>query len=420
MTTILGDPEKVRIAATTLSDRAEALASHAGTTRCQQAASMASWGGTAALQFGCAARLHASDADSAADQLRPLAADLRRFAGALERHQSSERLLLAKLDAAERDLRDARTALRLGPLDPTATSPADVTAAVALVRRLTHDLEQVRSDHRTSLRALHFSLTTYTPPTALWRRGMEVYGMGLAYWNLFQKGGASYWLWKTRSPVTDPALASRRIGALTVIEKGTVTGFLEKGWMSSVFRGRAGGVLLKTVRALSGIGTAEAMVPGARDVITGGGYTGWRDPATRAMGLVEISGVLVSRNPETKLGGALMLTTYAVWKAGNKAYDNKENLSDNTFWESTAQQSLQDERDHGMLGPGGVLALWWLENRAETRLTGQAAERIFVLPRRPVRVQLPYGPPAPWHPPVRTPRTGEADPFARFQMVPTS
>jgi hypothetical protein len=99
-----------------------------------------------------------------------------------------------------------------------------------------------------------------------------------------------------------------------------------------------------TTRFIGGARTAAGkaflpltVVSGAADVVTGGGYEGWRDPATRVAGAAGAAGagaLLISASPflftlgpvGVAVAGAAVLA-YGAWSIGNFVYDNRKAIA---------------------------------------------------------------------------------------------
>ncbi|NNG40335.1 hypothetical protein HJ588_13780 [Flexivirga sp. ID2601S] len=73
----------------------------------------------------------------------------------------------------------------------------------------------------------------------------------------------------------------------------------------------------------------EAAAPGIKDLVMGRGHDGPRDAADRAMGLIEVGGVLMLRGPGwSKVVGAVAIGSWAAWRIGGAMVDHKVTLKD--------------------------------------------------------------------------------------------
>lgn len=140
--------------------------------------------------------------------------------------------------------------------------------------------------------------------------------------------------------------AEKLLAALEVFRNGSATGFL------GGIRGALGKLFLP--------GT---VVSGLWDMVSGGGYEGWRDWATRGFGLAGAAGAVTLLVGGTALavsapitaavaGGAVVL--YSAWSAGNYVYDNWSTISDTAgrVWD-TAGRGLEAAKSwaRGLLSP---------------------------------------------------------------------
>jgi uncharacterized protein YukE len=82
---------------------------------------------------------------------------------------------------------------------------------------------------------------------------------------------------------------------------------------------------------------------GAKDVLTGGGYEGWRDVASRGFGAGAVVGGVA-----LLVGGAAIapfaagaVAAYGLWKAGNAVYDNWDTIRDRTtqLWGAVSERA---------------------------------------------------------------------------------
>lgn len=315
MSALALSPGELRLAATALGRESDELRRLAALARCT-VAEPDTWSGVAAAAQRSGQLVWARLLMESVAPLDDLGDLLVRFAAEVEEGQDRIRRWMARKDEAVRELLDVERLLR----------SADEAVRVELERRAQQArqlIEQARAhvaEAEEWLRGRADELAAIVADS--WPASLVQDLTSLGQVRKGVKGLARAW---------QVALGSRELVRLAV-QFARETGVAARKTLTETTR-LAALVALRSPKAMSFAGrfvhpAAFVVLTGVgavTDVITGGGYDGWRGATTRVLGgaaLLALPALAVPFPPAVAAGG-IVLTVYTAWTAGNLIYDNR-------------------------------------------------------------------------------------------------
>jgi uncharacterized protein YukE len=310
------DPHGLREAARRLASAGRALDARGSALAEAGAQTLTAWQGSASLLMLARVREMRRSGEQASHALTSLSAVTGRYAEAAERARLEVRRLNEMWDEAEQ--RAARQA----------DGPAQLAQARAeLARRHDAVVDDLEEDAYSLQRALQQG-----DPLA----GLPAWLAGAGYTALAAKKLAT---------LTPKGLALGRY-AVTITQvaryfdlgrdavRAAVLGSAEAAALRAALHGRSSSlpVIGRPLTAAGKVFLPLTLVAGVVDVATGGGYEGWRDPATRVAGAAGAAGAGTLLLAGSVLGpvglgvAGAAVVGYGVWSLGNAIYDHRAEI----------------------------------------------------------------------------------------------
>ncbi|WP_265447500.1 hypothetical protein [Flexivirga meconopsidis] len=345
MSALDGDPGQLWAAADRCLVIADECDAASGALLGALSSATAGWSGAAAVQFAGVGAAHRRLLQTAREALRSLAVHTRGFADLLDEAQRELRRTQAQAREGRARLRGLHARERLA----IQAGEEDARAAIGRLIEDTRgtltgiDTRIAELEHRMLLARRRFAgqLDELLPPgmladiERLWSTGGLAVMLGGAAGRLFQAsklliGTARY----------GPGAFGRDLKAL---EEPLAKLLRGPGGTARVLADRVGvarrppGGLTTALSPAEGKSPVlrrllveyEAATPGITDLVKGRGHDGLRDAADRAMGLIEVGGVLMLRGPGwAKVAGAVAVGSWAAWRIGGAMYDHKVTIAD--------------------------------------------------------------------------------------------
>ncbi|HET8600215.1 MAG TPA: hypothetical protein VFL99_07805 [Segeticoccus sp.] len=332
---IAGSPDALLVAARVLEGQGGGLRHRA--RRLGGAAHVSGWEGAASLSYATRARQVQRSLVGEAEQLAVLARSTASYAERLRSAQRQADLLQRRQERARAELhRLDATPCRRG-VDPAHEARrASLGQEVGVLQaRLDTLADSAQLDAQTFARVLAFDPTALLPGWALGAlalKGAVLDGRKLiprsrlvgamardvarAKWVLT---GGNVTEWLAHLEKADRAVEQLRHG------RG------EPGWAVRHLPARAAGLLEGSQRVAGRAFLPLTVKDGVADVVTGGGYQDWREPATRVMGGVGAASaltLLVASGGTVAVVAGAGLLAYSAWKLGNAAWDHRHEIAE--------------------------------------------------------------------------------------------
>lgn len=332
MTAVAGDPQALRAAARTLSGRAISVQHASREVGSRARLAHAGWQGTAAVRFVAAS-------DHAVRALRTTGARLGEVAGATERYatelEAAQRRVVElerRQDSAEQELRRRRHAAEsdAGAGSGGSGNDADLQAAAAMVRALAQLADGAAAQQAAAARC--------------YRDALERAGVGrLESW-VGDVGALAEGVRKSIRTIKRTASTASFFQHLRYAAKSA------EDWVRVLYAREAGEILDKLLHgpaapyvhaahwiAIPARVLVKATPPltldrGLNDLLTGGGYSGWRGTTTRVLGGLAALGAAAAMTPavvvpQVGIPAAVFMTVYDAWKTGNWIYDHRSEIA---------------------------------------------------------------------------------------------
>lgn len=319
MTALALSPSELRLASRSLGREADELRRLEAAARCAVAEPL-SWTGVAAAAQESWQLVWARQLAGAVGPLDDLSDLVAGFAEQVEGGQQRIRSWLARQEEAARELFDLQRLLRSADEAVRAELERRAEQAQALVAQARREAADAEDWLRGRAEALAAAVADSWPVRlikdliALEQVGAGVQGLRKA-WQVAL--GSRELMRLAVQFAREQGVAARRmlvdatrLAALVALRSPKAATFAARFVHPAVFV------------VLTGVGAVG-------DVITGGGYEGWRGVTTRILGgaaLVALPGLAVPF-PPVVAGSAVVLTAYTAWTAGNLIYDNRAVLA---------------------------------------------------------------------------------------------
>lgn len=312
-------PAELRLAARALGREADDLRRLGSDIRCA-VPQAGEWSGLASVQHGACRSAWAQLVTEATDPLDDLAARVAGFADQVEEGQQRIRQWLSRKEEGVRELLDIERLLRSADDAVRAELERRAAQARALIARARAELSEAEDWLRARAEELAATVADSWPVRVVAdlvsldkvRRGVKALGRA---WHLLVSSGvllrlAVQYAKEQGVAARKVLVQSTRLAALIALRAPRAATFAARFVHPAVF------VVLTGVGAMS-------------DLMTGGGYDGWRGVTTRVFGglaLAALPGLLVP-NPIVIGVSLAVLATYTTWTAANLIYDNRAILA---------------------------------------------------------------------------------------------